>query len=119
MEQPPALHHHGPSAVQLMLVQVLVQALRQEPQLPMQPSFLKLGLELELGLLLGLASRVLPLVVPPELEPELVPESALETMAAPLRIAPACLGHRPPEAQPPSDDQMPHHHPAQHPRNRT
>ena len=45
--------------------------------------------------------------------------SALETMAAQLRRASACLGHRPPEARHPSDDQTPRHRPAQRPRSRT
>jgi hypothetical protein len=45
--------------------------------------------------------------------------SALETMAAPLQRASACLDHRPPEAQRPSDDQTLHRHPDQHPSNRT
>ena len=45
--------------------------------------------------------------------------SALQTMVAPLRRASACLGHRPPEAQRPSDDQTPPHRPVQHPRSRT
>ena len=45
--------------------------------------------------------------------------SALETMVAPLRTAPACLGHRPPEAQRPIDDQIPRRHLDQRPRNRT
>ena len=37
-------------------------------------------------------------------EQELEQASALETTAAPLPRASACLGHRPPEAQRPSDD---------------
>ena len=45
--------------------------------------------------------------------------SALETMAAPLRRASACLGHRPPEAQRSSDDQTLRHRPDQRPRSRT
>ena len=45
--------------------------------------------------------------------------SALETMVAPIRTALSCLGHRPPEAQRPSDDQTPRRHPDQRPRNRT
>ena len=53
------------------------------------------------------------------LEREQEQASALETMAAPLRRASACLGHRPPEAQCPSDDQTPRHRPDQRPRSRT
>ena len=45
--------------------------------------------------------------------------SALETMAAPLRRASACLGHRPLEAQRPGDDQTPRHRPDQRPRTHT
>ena len=53
------------------------------------------------------------------LEREQEQASALETMAAPLRRASACLGHRPPEAQRSSDDQTLRHRPDQHPRSRT
>jgi hypothetical protein len=45
--------------------------------------------------------------------------SALETMEAPLRRASACLGHRPPEARRPNDDQMPRHRRDQRPKRRT
>ena len=45
--------------------------------------------------------------------------SALETMAAPLRRASACLGHPPPEAQHSRDDQTLRHRPDQRPRSRT
>ena len=114
--QQPALQRDDQSTVELVLVQELVQ----EPELPAPPSVMELELQLELELLLAIASRVMPLVVPTELVPELVPESVPETMVVQLRAAPpACLGHRPPEAQRPSDDQMPRHHPDQHPRNRT
>ena len=54
-----------------------------------------------------------------EQEQEQEQASALETMVAPLRTAPACLDHRPPEAQRPSDDQMLYHRPDQRPRSRT
>jgi hypothetical protein len=54
-----------------------------------------------------------------EQEQEQEQASALETMAAPLQRASACLDHRPPEAQRPSDDQTLHRHPDQHPSNRT
>ena len=54
-----------------------------------------------------------------EQEQEQEQASALETMVAPLQRASACLDHRPPEAQRPSDDQMPRHHPDQRPRIRT
>ena len=109
--QQPALQRDDQSTVELVLVQELVQ----EPELPAPPSVMELELQLELELLLAIASRVMPLVVPTELVPESVPE----TMVVQLRTAPACLGHRPPEAQRPSDDQMPRRHPDPHPRNRT
>ena len=97
------------------MVQVLEPKLELEPELELEPVQVAVLLQpLVLAHAQALAQKQ-----EQEQEQEQEQASALETMAAPLRRASACLGHRPPEAQRPGDDQTLRHRPDQRPRSRT